>query len=584
MHIENGKVIFLDRRKEIREQLDKLNFEQTLEFWERLEKEFIAADLHEDFIRNMCLVDRFFLLSMIIIKDSADQEFFLHPWLFDRVREVERETDGVLDLWPRGHCKSTTITLAGSIQEIIKNPEITICIFSYSKATAKAFVDQVKKELEGNEILKNVFPDILYANPKRESPRWSVDKGIIVKRQNNPKEPTLMGSGVVDGQPTGMHYELRIYDDLVTAESVNTPEQIQKTTDMLSLSQNLGKATSSRAWYIGTRYSFGDTYQDMIDSGSVKVRRFKATEDGTIDGKPVFFSQEKWDKQIVEMNTNTIMCQMMQDPLGGGRRLFDIRKVGTYDVRPSMLNVYILVDPASSMKKGSDSTAMVVIGVDQGGRKFLLDGYHHKMSLVETWKNLKLLYNKWRIKDGVMNIAVGYERFGMQRDIEYFKQEMERSGEYFEITELAWPREGPAAKRDRMSRLDPDINSGKLLVPSLVHRAGQGTMMMRMNRDPKPGHDDEALFKKFDVEKVPDGHVMRKHPKLAVQPIRKSWTDGTDTKQYDLTIDFLTQAKSVPLGKHDDLVDAVSRIYDMDINTPQLIYSTLEKSYDDYDF
>ena len=34
----------------------------------------------------------------------------------------------------------------------------------------------------------------------------------------------------MDGQPTGRHFSLIIYDDVVVQESVSTPEQIAKTT------------------------------------------------------------------------------------------------------------------------------------------------------------------------------------------------------------------------------------------------------------------------------------------------------------------------------------------------------------------
>jgi hypothetical protein len=47
-------------------------------------------------------------------------------------------------------------------------------------------------------------------------------------RQSNPKEATVEAHGLVDGQPTGAHFRLRIYDDVVTLESVTTPEQVKK--------------------------------------------------------------------------------------------------------------------------------------------------------------------------------------------------------------------------------------------------------------------------------------------------------------------------------------------------------------------
>jgi hypothetical protein len=75
--------------------------------------------------------DRFFLLTELCGRKDA-----LHPWLFARCREVEEEPDGYIDLWSRFHFKSSIITFAGAIQEVVRNPEIKIVIFSVVKPTA----------------------------------------------------------------------------------------------------------------------------------------------------------------------------------------------------------------------------------------------------------------------------------------------------------------------------------------------------------------------------------------------------------------------------------------------------------------
>lgn len=295
---------------ELRVALRGLSLQQTLRLWRECEA------VSPDAVRHLCLVDRYYLLVRVCRRSDA-----LHPWLFERCREVESAPDDRLDLWAREHYKSTIITFAGSIQEILRDPEITIGIFSHTRPIANKFKRQISFELETNTVLIAAFPDVLYSDPRRQSPRWN-DDGIVVKRKGNQKESTLEAWGLVDGQPTASHFSLRIYDDVVTRESVTTPEQVQKTTDAWELSDNLG-TTPGRKWHVGTRYSFGDTYETMLTRGLLFPRLHPATDNGKVDGAPVLWDVATWERKKLIQGPSNTACQLLQNPLAGRQGSFD---------------------------------------------------------------------------------------------------------------------------------------------------------------------------------------------------------------------------------------------------------------------
>lgn len=787
-------------------ELHAMDLMEAVDFYTQIVEVGAAADL-----AYLGAVDRYFLLTNILGRVDA-----FHPWLYDRCREVEASPDGHLDLWARYHYKSTIITLAGSVQEIINDPEITIGIFAHTGAIAKKFVAQIRREFETQEM-RLIYPDICWMKPKSEAPIWS-EQAFTIRRRGNPKEASVEGWGVVDGQPTSKHFALRLYDDMVTRESVTTPEQVAKTTTAYELSTNLGTA-EGREWFVGTRYcsigssrilmgdwshkqiedvrigdtvvgwelrdgkrwlrpskvinrgvhfshpvnrytlsngrsvtctddhrwwrgphgggpeyaplglpphirkdkpfknhkcdgrlvalrelltpidpdigrdagwlagffdgegtikknknhpsgmicitqtmhnpglidktreilngmgflwseswhsprtahwkdrcvfnvnggwkeryrflaqiaptrrerlvdtlygqlttskvkleaiedaghadvhwletetenyviegfcssnSFADTYGELITRDIVTPRLYPATANGKLDGKPVLLTQEQWD-EARKKQVSTVNAQMLQNPLGGTAKTFHAEWFKPWFVRPAALNVYILADPSRGRTAKSDNTAIAVIGVDAQGNKYFLDGARHRMKLSQRWDQLKHYHKKWSNMPGVMLVKVGYERFGQQSDDEYFIERMRAEKYTFAITELAWPREGGNSKRDRVERLQPDVQYSTFFFPGIVYANGKECLW-------------EADIEKGFMNFTPLEGPLKVHTQakargmeyLCVKPlVRKDELE----KVYDLTRVLMEEMLYFPFGTRDDLVDATSRIYDIE--------------------
>jgi predicted phage terminase large subunit-like protein len=335
----------------------------------------------------------------------------------------------------------------------------------------------------------------------------SEDDGIVVKRKGNPKESTVEAWGVVEAQPVSKHFGLMIYDDVVQPESVSGPDMIEKTTQRWAESRAL-TASGGATRYIGTRWHQNDTYREILARGAAIERRHAATADGTETGDPVLMGVEELRNKRRDQGPYVFAAQMLLDPAGDKQQGFREEWLRYHDeVRDGAgLNKYILVDSANEKKRQSDYTAMVVIGLGADQNYYLLDIVRDRLSLPERADALFELHRRWR------PMGVGVEQYGMMADASHFEDRQRRENYRFEITKVG----GSMPKPDRIKRLVPVFEQGRFYLPETMGKVDyQG-------------------------------------------------------KWFDLVQSFLNdEYRAFPVPVHDDMLDACSRIFDMNVTWPK---------------
>ena len=478
--------------------------------------------------RKLCKEDLFFLLYFGLRRlDAHDPDRPRRTaWVINYIQEVEEDFENSMDLCAREHYKSTVRTFALPIQRVIQDAERRISIFSHTRPIAKGFLREIKLTLEGNVPVKKWFPDIFYHDPKKQADVWSMDDGLICKRKGHPKESTFEAWGLVDGQPTSKHFTDRVYDDVVTEDTVGTPEQIQKVVKAFENSHSLGTDGGVK-WLSGTHYHYADLYAQVrallvgekeppiTPSGKVfvsakgyKVRVKPATDNGKATGEPVFLSQARLTELRTDQGPYTFSCQQLLEPLADEEKKFLLSWLKYYEKLPPLLNKYLLCDPANEKTKKSDFTVMVVIGVDAMMNRFWLDGLRDKLNLTERWAALRDMHK--RHPDV---LKVGYEKYGKDSDIQYFEERQLIEGRYFDIMPLG----GSLSKWDRIQQMVPIFETGKFFLPlrPLIYKTVAGVeidMVQAFINDeyvfvPFSAHDDIfdciARSEDGDIDMVP---------------------------------------------------------------------------------
>lgn len=414
---------------------------------------------------------------------GMDDEKLLVPtadWVFARCNEVADNPNGYLDLWAREHYKSSIITFALSLLDVARDRELTIGIFSFRGKSAADFITQFRIEMETNPLLPWCFDEVFWENPKKQAPSWSTLMGLTVKRIGNPREATFEGNGMEHGAPVGKHYMLRVYDDVVTEDSVigDAPQRILKAWE---LSLSLGRIGGYER-YAGTHYAFNDTYMEMIKRKAVKPRVYQAETEVAwcdvefIDGKAIpgeehhertspFMPIALLDKKRRSMGTQTYHAQMLLDPRGDTLTGFNIQDIRRYahTIDRSTVNVYLIVDPAKGKTKRpnrSDYTCMLVVGVGADRNFYVLDMVHDRLSLVDRTTTLIQLYQYWKPN------KVGYEQVGMQSDIDHIREVCQGITYNIPISELT-PK---LSKEVRIEKLIPIVEANRLWLPETMMR------------------------------------------------------------------------------------------------------------------
>jgi predicted phage terminase large subunit-like protein len=130
---------------------------------------------------------------------------------------------------PRGHAKSTVVTLAYALWCVLYGKEPLVIIVSSTLDQASKLLGHVKKEVEDNHLLRADFPELIRA--RRVSP-WKKDTILI-------PGGSLIGSFGPGSKVRGLRQgkdrpTLILVDDLEDKDAVIHEEQRQKTADWFS--------------------------------------------------------------------------------------------------------------------------------------------------------------------------------------------------------------------------------------------------------------------------------------------------------------------------------------------------------------
>lgn len=439
-------------------------------------------------------------------------------------------------LLPRDHMKSAIAGIYAA-WELTRNPALRIL---YISSTSNLATKQLKfiKDILTSPTYTLYWPEMVNKEEaKRE--KWT-EREISVdhpkRRAEYIRDPSIFTAGLTTNI-VGMHADIKILDDVVVQSNAYLEETREKVLTQYGYLSSIG-GTHDRELVVGTRYHPLDLYANLLER-EVEIY----DENGNrMESKPLFEHREwpvesagdgtgvfvwpkskapngKWygfDSEILARkrasysNRVHFRAQYYNDPQDIDsspiqRSLFQYydpnylsRRDYTWFFKRDRINVVAAVDFAYSTGKTSDSTSIVVVGVDGQNNYYILDIDRFKTDKISDYFNHILkLYEKWGFRK--IRCEVSVAQAVIVRDLK--ENYIRKHGLSLTIDEFR-PTRWQGSKEERiMAVLEPKYANGQIW-----HYQGGNTQVLEEELIfTNPAHDDvkDALASAIDFAVAP---------------------------------------------------------------------------------
>jgi phage terminase large subunit-like protein len=387
-------------------------------------------------------------------------------------------------LFPRDHMKSALVGYRVA-QYLAKNPTARILYISATANLAEKQLGFIKTILTC-PIFKRYWPHhVNEEEGKRE--KWTNSEISLDhpdRKKENIRDPSIFTGGLTTSL-TGLHCDIAVLDDVVVFENAYTNEGRDKTRRQYSLLSSI-EGVEAKEWVVGTRYHPKDLYADLLKmsediydkSGTVigsepiyEVLQKEVEDSGDGTGQFLWPRQMrkdgKWfgfDSAILSKKRGQYLDRTQfraqyynnptdpdSQPIAYDRFQYYDRKFlrqenGYWNFKGKRLNLVASVDFAYSIRKGSDYTAIVVLGLDSENNYYVLDIDRFQTdSISEYFNHILALYNKWSFRKLIAETTAAQNAIVQSLKDNYIKP----NGMMIKVDEVK-PNRHQGSKEERM--------------------------------------------------------------------------------------------------------------------------------------
>jgi len=492
-----------------------------------------------DVVRKTIKTDADLAAARLVIKRNAQRNFWyfcyhvcgfqdiatnIHLTLCDRYQRRFLHNFNIY-LLPRGHLKTTLLTVAGTIWEAvqdelilpggkhIRGQNLRVLIGNAKLELAIDIVRDIENIVATNEMFAWLFPEYVPSESWRrgkERGKWNSERlDWPCSAQAGRKEGCvqIISAGA---SGTSKHFDVLKFDDVVNDENIDTKALRDKMDRWYkNILQLRNDPVSSRVCLIGTRWHYDDQYGRLIRKEMARreiakekgetvkpvyfIYRRKAKENGI----PIWgerFTNEELDRlKYDELGSYIYSCQYDNDPVPEEDAHFKrnhIKRIDSLDI-PNNLVHFAAVDLADEETTRGDFTVVTIASFDQQARMYVRQIYRGRYTQYELLQLVHMLHEKWGLQ------RVGVETTGFQKSLfRGYKSESARNGWYIPWMEV---ERGKTSKFKRTLGLQPRVERGDFYIEESIDN--DEWAIEEMLTFPKGVHDD-ILDTLVDLENI----------------------------------------------------------------------------------
>lgn len=390
----------------------------------------------------------------------------------------QNEKQFKLMLMPRDHLKTSCISLGGTTQRVVKDPESRQLLANESATNAERFLRAIRQHAEGNRVFRALYSDIIPKDTRKV--RWN-DSELDFNRQGHYPEPSIDTIGMT-GAVTSRHYTHITYDDPISEEAVKSEKVMKDTINRMSSALSLlVNPSKDSIWLVGTRWALWDVYSVWMDIFGDKLGRLvRAVIE---NDEPIW--PERFNLETIALKRQAygdeykFSCLMMNNPrnpelqdlnVGDFRfwawagddavTLYDKQGTPTDKWDLSDLDITVTVDLAAAEKITSDRNAITTVGTSPKNQAIVLDAWGKRCTALDVIRKL------FQVKRRFSPRVFGIEDVGYQKVLKTFlKQAADEAGLYFNVVPLK-----PGGKgKPHIRGLQPLMATGRMYIHPTQH-------------------------------------------------------------------------------------------------------------------